>query len=115
MAHNHIIAIGGTGARHLKAFVCLAAAGLTEGTPLSLLLIDADQNNGNGTKVNQLIANYNALNQLAQPGNHRRRGRLSRWRRELSPPVIFRSQLNRGQIMDVRWQNPNKPDLKFAQ
>lgn len=115
MAHNYIIAIGGTGARCLEAFVYLAAAGLTRHQPFNLLLVDADQNNGNGTKTNQLIGNYNELHRLAQPDNPHRRRALGFWKHELSPPVLFQSQFNRGQNTDSRWKNPNNANLKFGQ
>jgi hypothetical protein len=115
MIHNYVIAIGGTGARCLEAFVYAAAAGLTGRRPFNLLLIDADQNNGNGTKTNQLIGNYNELHRLAQPSSPRRRRALALRRHELSPPVAFQSRFNAGQNSDTRWKNPNNADLSFGQ
>lgn len=113
MAHNYLIAIGGTGARCLEAFVYLAAAGLTKNDSFNLLIIDADQTNGNGTISNQLIRNYIELQNLAQPEmpRHRTAGML---KRRLPSPVLFQSQLNNGRTSDARWKNPNSPDLEFG-
>jgi hypothetical protein len=115
MAHNYVIAIGGTGARCLEAFVYLAAAGLTQRQPFNLLMIDADQSNGNGTKTNQLIGNYNELQRLSQPSNPRRKRGTGFMKHELKAPVLFQSQFNRGQNSDARWNNPNNANLKFGQ
>lgn len=114
MAHNYLIAIGGTGARCLEAFIYLTAAGLTKNDSFNLLIVDADQNNGNGSISNQLIGNYIDLQDLAQPENPRRRG-TGLLKRRLPNPVLFQSQINSGRTTDARWKNPNNPDLKFGQ
>lgn len=115
MAHNYLIAIGGTGARCLEAFVYLAAAGLTNNSAFDLLIVDADQNNGNGSISNQLIGNYIALQNLAQPAAPRHKRGTGIGKHRLSNPVLFQSQLNRGRVNDTRWKNPNSSDLKFGQ
>ena len=56
-----LIAIGGTGMRCLESFVHLCAAGMFDNRTIEILTLDTDQNNGNKTRVEDLIELYNKV------------------------------------------------------
>ena len=66
MPRDYVIGIGGTGARCVEAIIYLAAAGLFE-SPLHILLIDPDQNNGNANRTKKLVSAYHQLQRCEQP------------------------------------------------
>jgi len=67
---NYLISIGGTGAKCVESFVHLCAAGLGP-DKLHILMIDADEANGNLDRTNSLIENYNACRESANPDKSR--------------------------------------------
>ncbi|MDE6226041.1 MAG: hypothetical protein K2M63_00825 [Muribaculaceae bacterium] len=56
-----IIAIGGTGMRCLESFVHLCAAGMFDNKTIDILTLDTDQANGNKSRVENLIHQYNKV------------------------------------------------------
>lgn len=54
-----VIAIGGTGMRCLESFVHLCAIGMFDGKEINVLTLDTDQSNGNKSRVETLIEDYN--------------------------------------------------------
>jgi hypothetical protein len=57
----YVIGIGGTGMRCLECFVHLCAIGLFDNKEINILTLDTDQENGNLTRVWQLIDLYNKI------------------------------------------------------
>ena len=57
----YVIGIGGTGMRCLECFVHLCAMGLFDNKEINILTLDTDQENGNLTRVWQLIDLYNRI------------------------------------------------------
>jgi hypothetical protein len=100
--NNYVIAMGGTGTRCLEAMVYLTAAGIFEfdrNTPLQVLILDPDKNNGNSKKTNELIASYQLLQNAIQP-----EAEQERYPR---PAGAFRTKINPGGE-PVFWQNPSE-------
>ncbi|CCQ73200.1 tubulin-like doman-containing protein [Magnetospira sp. QH-2] len=60
MTQNHLIGIGGTGARALEAVTHLCACGLGPDT-LTMSFVDADKGNGNLARATQLLELYQQL------------------------------------------------------
>jgi len=57
----YVIGIGGTGMRCLECFVHLCAIGMFDNKEINILTLDTDQENGNLTRVWQLIDLYNRI------------------------------------------------------
>jgi hypothetical protein len=117
--YDYIIGVGGTGARCLEAITYMMAAGLFT-RPIYALIIDPDQNNGNGKKTVQVMRWYHQIQQYAQPSNPVNNGRLGTGRKALEPPVLFKASLNNsGQEGEpqypLTWDNPNVPGRKFEE
>jgi len=56
-----VIAIGGTGMRCLESFTHLCGIGMFDNQEIELLTLDTDQNNGNKSRVEDLINLYNRI------------------------------------------------------
>lgn len=56
-----VIAVGGTGMRCLEAFTHLCAIGMFDDQEIEILTLDTDQNNGNKSKVENLIHLYSRI------------------------------------------------------
>jgi len=116
MAENYLIAIGGTGSRCMESVIHLAAAGLFQ-TPMHVLIIDPDQNNGNSVKARTLIKNYHALHLARQPQGAERKKTLG-WEK-LPEPKLFQASLNvKGNTSEqhsVFWHNPNPAQRRFGE
>lgn len=116
MPENYLIAIGGTGSRCMEAVIHLAAVGLFQ-SPLRVLIIDPDQNNGNSVKTKTLTNNYHALHRAQQPREGEKKKTFG-WER-LPEPRLFQSPLNtRGGGDDqhsIFWQNPNPAQRRFGE
>jgi len=56
-----VIAIGGTGMRCLESFTHLCGIGMFDNREIEVLTLDTDQNNGNKSKVEDLIGLYNRI------------------------------------------------------
>ncbi len=56
-----VIAIGGTGMRCLESFTHLCGIGMFDNQEIEVLTLDTDQNNGNKSKVEDLIGLYNRI------------------------------------------------------
>src|SRR5437588_10736444 len=108
---DYVIAVGGTGARCLEAIVFLSAAGLFP-RDLHVLVLDSDQNNGNGRRTRQLLDQYSTLQHCTQPTAPRTRNFLRFWRKNLDGPTLFQARLNQGAGLTTHpyhWRNPNTP------
>lgn len=116
--HDYVIGVGGTGARCLEAICYLAASGLFT-NDLHFLLLDPDQNNGNGKRTQQLIKQYCALQSCDQPVSPTSSTLLGLRRKELAPPTLFRIAVNDsgkvGKRLPYNWSNPNTPTRTFEQ
>jgi len=117
MPENYLIAIGGTGSRCMEAVVHLAAAGLFQ-SPMRVLIIDPDQNNGNSVKAKTLTSNYHALHRARQPHGAERKKTFG-WEK-LPEPQLFQAPLNvKGGGSDgqdsIFWQNPNPAQRRFGE
>jgi len=117
MAENYLIAIGGTGSRCMEAVIHLAAVGLFQ-SPLRVLIIDPDQNNGNSVKVRTLITNYHALHQARQPSQAERK-RMFGWEK-MPEPRLFQASLNiksddANAQQPIFWLNPNPAQRRFGE
>lgn len=117
--HDYVIGVGGTGARCLEAVCYLAAAGFFTNN-LHFLVLDPDQNNGNGKRTQQIIKQYSILQRCDQPVNPRNRELLGLRRKDLDPASLFRVTLNdSGQAgrgaLPYYWRNPNLPTRTFEQ
>ena len=118
MAENYLIAIGGTGSRCLEAVIHLAGAGFFR-TPLNVLVIDPDQNNGNSVRVRTLITQYHSLSMARQPVNSERKKQLVRWE-GLPQPELFQSSINvrsgaAPEQFAFFWHNPNATHRRFGE
>lgn len=113
---DYVIAVGGTGARCLEAIVFLAAAGLLQ-RDLHVLVLDPDQNNGNGRRTRQLLDQYSALQHCTQPTAPRTRNFLRFLRKSLDAPTLFQARLNEAvsTTHPYHWRNPNAPTRTFEQ
>src|SRR6185503_10683010 len=112
MSKNYLISIGGTGSRCLEAVIYMAAAGVFQ-SPMHILIIDPDQNNGNSTRSRQLIRDYHALHLANQPKQAQIRGIIKIGSSKLPKPTIFQSSINRlnnesAVQQAVFWQNPER-------
>jgi hypothetical protein len=117
--YDYVIGVGGTGARCLEAISYMMAAGLFT-RPIYALIIDPDQNNGNGKKTVQVMRWYHHIQQDAQPSNPVRNGMFGAGRKPLDPPVLFKASLNnsgrKGEPQyPLTWDNPNAPGRKFGE
>jgi hypothetical protein len=117
--HDYVIAVGGTGARCLEAICHFAAAGLFP-NDMHFLVLDPDQNNGNGKRTQQLIRQYSALQRCDQPAAPTSSALLGLRRKELEPPSLFRVAVNAsakggGAMIPYYWRNPNVPSRTFEQ
>src|SRR6266404_4657694 len=92
MSEHYLIAIGGTGSRCLEAIIHLSAAGLFQ-SPMHVLIIDPDQNNGNSIKVRTLLTSYHALQQAQQPRGAEKKKTLIGWEK-LREPGLFQAPFN---------------------
>src|SRR5438270_8149694 len=119
MPENYLIAIGGTGSRCMESVIHLAAAGLFQ-SPLRVLIIDPDQNNGNSVKTRSLISTYHILHMARQPVGAERKRSIVGWEK-LSPPKLFQASLNvRGAAAPAEqhatfWLNPNPAQRRFGE
>jgi hypothetical protein len=119
MPENYLIAIGGTGSRCLEAIIHLAAAGLFQ-SPLRVLIIDPDQNNGNSVKTQSLISTYHILHMAHEPAEAERKRSIMGWEK-LPPPKLFQASLNiRGAAASAEqhatfWLNPNPAQRRFGE
>jgi hypothetical protein len=118
MAENYLIAIGGTGSRCMEAVIYLAAAGLFQ-TPMRILIIDPDQNNGNSVKARTLATTYHELNLARQPTQAEKKNKFIGWAR-LPEPTLFRASLNlksgdAGAQHSLFWHNPNPAHRRFGE
>lgn len=117
--HDYVIGVGGTGARCLEAICYLAAAGLVT-NDLHMLVLDPDQNNGNGKRTQQIIEQYCRLQGCEQPAAPTGKAFLGLVRKPLEPPVLFQAPMNdSGQegnsARPYYWRNPNVPTRTFEQ
>src|SRR5690242_5914729 len=90
---DYVIGVGGTGARCLEAISYLAAAGLFT-NDLHFLVLDPDQNNGNGKRTQQIIQRYCTLQRCDQPVTPTSSALLGLRRKVLPPPSLFRTAVN---------------------
>lgn len=119
MAENYLLAIGGTGARCMEAVIYLAAAGLFQ-TPMNVLIIDPDQNNGNSVKTRTLIANYHSLYVARQPEHAEKKGGVfGLGGAKLPAPTLFQAPINVRRDSDAQhsifWDNPNPTSRRFGE
>jgi hypothetical protein len=116
--HDYVIGVGGTGARCLEAICYFAAAGLFT-NDMRLLVLDPDQNNGNGKRTQQLIRQYYTLQRCEQPVAPTSSTLLGLRRKELEPASLFRVAVNApalgGSAIPYYWRNPNVPTRTFEQ
>jgi hypothetical protein len=118
MAENYLIAIGGTGSRCLEAIIHLSAAGLFN-SPMHVLIVDPDQNNGNSIKVRTLLTSYHALQQAQQPRGAEKKKALIGWEK-LREPELFQASFNlKSGTSDEQhtffWHNPNAAQRRFGE
>ena len=117
--HDYVIGVGGTGARCLEAISYLAAAGLFT-NDLHFLVLDPDQNNGNGKRTQQIIQRYCALQRCDQPVTPTSSTLLGLRRKVLPQPTLFRTAVNDSSragkaVLPYYWRNPNLPTRTFEQ
>jgi hypothetical protein len=75
---QYILFIGGTGARCAESFLYMSAAGLVGDDPVEMLLLDADNSNGDFTTACVLREQYQTLhNELHDAGDPKRGGNVS--------------------------------------
>ena len=115
--NDYVIAVGGTGARCLEAISYFAAAGLFT-NDLHFLVLDPDQNNGNGRRTQQIIRQYCTLQSCNQPIAPTSRALLGLRRKPLDPASLFRVAVNEpeqagGGTLPYYWRNPNLPTRTF--
>lgn len=72
-----VIFMGGTGARCAEAFAYLGACGLLGNEKTTVLLVDADQSNGNLIRSEQVLKRYDALSQALSQGREEADGFFS--------------------------------------
>ncbi len=118
MSENYLIAIGGTGSRCMQAVIYLTAAGLFQ-SPMRILIIDPDQNNGDSVKTRSLADNYHALHLAPQPRQAERKRRVVGYSK-LGEPVLFQASLNLKTGEDkaqhsIFWHNPNPAQRRFGE
>ena len=58
---NFIIGVGGTGMRCLETFTHMCAMGLYDGMEFNVLTLDTDYENGNKSRTEGLIQQYNNI------------------------------------------------------
>lgn len=114
--HDYVIGVGGTGARCLEAICYFAASGLFN-NDLHFLVVDPDQNNGNGRRTQQIIKHYRTLQHCEQPVAPTSRALLGLRRKKLDAPSLFRVAVNDSAngALPYYWRNPNVPTRTFDQ
>lgn len=116
MPKNYLISIGGTGSRCLESLIYLSAAGLFQ-TPMQVLMVDPDQNNGNGVRTKKILPLYHALFRYEQPKGVKQRAFTSK-ANVMAEPVFFQAAINAvdhepNSQFPFFWQDPNKNDRRF--
>src|SRR5690349_24703778 len=116
--NDYVIAVGGTGARCLEAISYFAAAGLFT-NDMHVLVLDPDQNNGNGKRTQQIIRQYCTLQSCNQPVAPTGSALLGLRRKPLEPASLFRVAVNEPEqagrgTLPYYWRNPNLPTRTFA-